>query len=282
MFPSELPKKQVSVQWDDNLRLIGYQFNPPRIEAGESSNLYLAWEILGYTALNEKMFLQLLDSRGQPVGQQEVEPISRKMYRWRDSGLILEQHPIRPVEDLDADLYFVRFGFFDPATGQRLPTYIADNQPTGSDELIVGPLYVSANGIDPTAPQHYRHAWFGREFLLQGYTLTPLDESTIVKLYWQSLAPTDINYTIFVQLLDSQNQIVAQTDAQPLQNIYPTSRWQPGDILAEQFVLPISVQELFAGNRLVTGMYDLSTGARLPVYNSRDDLLSNDMFQLEP
>jgi hypothetical protein len=108
LFPQQLPVKKVAVAWDDNLLLSGYEFTPPAVKAGETSTLLLAWNILGYTGLKEKMFIQLLDSGGHPVGQQEIEPISRKMYRWRDDGLILEQHPLQLGSDLNAGLYFAR------------------------------------------------------------------------------------------------------------------------------------------------------------------------------
>jgi hypothetical protein len=281
LFPQAVPRKQAAVAWADNLRLTGYEFAPATIEAGGSSHLVLAWEILSYTSLKEKMFLQLLDSRGNPVGQQEIEPISRKMYRWRDEGLILEQHPLRLNSDLSAGLYFVRLGFFDPDTGQRLPAYGPAQQPLG-DELMVGPLYVSAKGVNPISPQHPVRARLGNQIELLGYSLhsTGSQETTEVELYWQSQAPVEIDYTAFVQLLDEQNQIIAQADAQPLPNLYPTSRWQPGDVLSERFMLSIAGSELSAGHRWVTGMYDLSTGARLPAYTQQGEPLPDGLVQL--
>ncbi|HXV43274.1 MAG TPA: hypothetical protein VEC96_09440, partial [Anaerolineae bacterium] len=281
LFPQSVPRKQAAVAWADNLRLTGYEFTPATVEAGGSSQLVLAWEILSYTSLKEKMFLQLLDSRGNPAGQEEVEPISRKMYRWRDEGLILEQHPLQLNSDLSAGLYFVRLGFFDPDTGQRLPAYGSAQQPLG-DELMVGPLYVSANGINPISPQHPVRARLGNQIELLGYSIhsTGSQEATEVELFWQTQAPIEIDYTVFVQLLDEQNNIIAQADAQPLPNLYPTSRWQPGDVLSERFMLPIAESELSAGHRWVTGMYDLSTGARLPAYTQQGEPLPDGLVQL--
>lgn len=279
LFPQTMPQKKAAVSWGDNLGLVGYEFVPAAVEADRSSNLVLAWQILSYTGLEEKMFLQLLDSRGNPVGQQEVEPLSRKMYRWRDDGLILEQLPLQLGVDLSAGLYFVRLGFFNPDTGQRLPAFGPNGQPMG-DEFMVGPLYLSLTG-QPPQPQQMVKARLGDNFELWGYTLSPgPDNTTQVELFWQSLSPTDQNYTVFVQLLDSNNQIIAQADVQPLANIYPPSRWQPGDIISEQFTLPMAPSVLSTGVRLVTGMYDLSTGARLPVYNQQNQLQSDGLIEL--
>jgi len=80
LFLPHLPKKKSAVVWADNLALSGYEFIPDTIEAGGRSYLYLSWEILGYTGLEEKMFLQIVDRQGNGVSQAELDPISRKMY----------------------------------------------------------------------------------------------------------------------------------------------------------------------------------------------------------
>jgi len=281
LFPARMPRKEMSAEWVDNLRLTEYEFVPDSIQAGDTTNLYLAWEILGHTALQQKMFLQLLDSQGHPVGQQELDPISKKMYRWREDGLVLEQHPLNLGSELEAGLYFVRLGFFDPKTGQRLPAYGSEQQPLG-DELMLGPLYVTANGLDPIPAQAKMSAMLGDGFELVGYSIRPaeIENSTEVELYWRTRARVDIDYTVFIQLLDPQNQVLAQVDAQPLGELFPTSSWQPGDIISDQFVLPVKFEELMGENRLVTGMYDLSTGLRLPAYNVKGVLFPDNSIQL--
>jgi hypothetical protein len=281
LFPARMPRKEVSTEWADNLRLSRYEFEPEAIQAGESTRLDLAWEILGQTALEQKMFLQLLDSRGQPVGQQELDPPSKKMYRWRPDGLILEQHPLTFGPDVEAGLYFVRLGFFDPETGQRLPAS-GPRQESLGDELILGPLYVTANGLDPIRPESPMRAMLGGAFELVGYSIRPADQenSTAVELYWHTRTAVETDYTVFIQLLDAHKQVVAQVDAQPLAEIFPTSHWQPGDVISDRFLLPITFDEVGGENRLVTGMYDLATGLRLPAHDEEGVVLPDDSIRL--
>ncbi|MBN1995580.1 MAG: glycosyltransferase family 39 protein [Anaerolineae bacterium] len=280
LFWDKLPAKKAAVMWANNLALVDYAFDPATVSPGHTARLNLAWQILGYTGLAQKMFLQVLDSRGRPAGQQEVDPISRKMYRWRDEGLIFEQHYLPIASAAEPGLYFVRLGFFDPQTGQRLPTQNLDHTSLG-DEWIVGPLDVSVKGSAPRSPQQPVRARLGEQFEFLGYSFYPMaaENATEIELYWQARAPGEIDYTVFVQALDAQNQVIAQVDAQPLANIYPTSRWQPGDIIREKFILPIAASEL-QDRRLVTGMYNLATGARLPVYSEHGDLLPDSVIQL--
>jgi len=269
LFPTELPAKQADVMWADNLRLTGYEFLPSQTS---EVYLYLAWQILGQTSINGKLFLQLLDAQANPINQFELMPLSRKIYRWRPERRIMERHPLPLTADLATGLYFVRLGFFDPATMTRLPI-----QNQGGDEAILGPLYHMRPGesISPTMIMEGR---FGQAITLVGYDLKPEPTQTHVTLYWQATASPDLNYTAFVQLLDEQGKIVAQNDAQPLKGLYPTSRWQKGDRFYHTFTLAITTWPAQA--RLITGLYDLGSGVRLPAYDAHDVPLPDGVIEL--
>ena len=61
-----------------------------------------------------------------------------------------------------------------------------------------------------------------------------------VTLYWQATAPLNAELKTFVHLRDEGNGTVAQVDAAPLQGFYPTTAWQPGEILndTQRLTLP--------------------------------------------
>jgi 4-amino-4-deoxy-L-arabinose transferase-like glycosyltransferase len=279
LFPQKLPAHSVAVDWYDKLRLVGYEFTPALVDSSQENKLYLAWQILGDYWITEKMFLQVVDSGGAPVGQQEIEPPSRKMYRWRADSMILELHPLNFVGKLSPGLYFVRLGFFDPDTGRRLPIFQPENRQPLGDEWVVGPLVVMKTGSNPLKPAQPIKATLGDGLELIGYTTNSMGAATEVTLYWQSAASVQADYTVFLQLLNPANQLVAQVDTQPLAGLYPTSRWQPGDIIPQRLVLPVPAKEL-AGNRLVTGMYDIATGLRLPAYDGQAQPFANQAIEL--
>jgi hypothetical protein len=65
-----------------------------------------------------------------------------------------------------------------------------------------------------------------------------------------------------------------------LNGLYPTSAWQPGEIVVDEFELPLP-DVLAAGEySLVTGMYDLATGQRLPVTGRYGQSLPDNMIKL--
>jgi hypothetical protein len=102
-------------------------------------------------------------------------------------------------------------------------------------------------------------------------------------LQWQSLAIMDKDYTVFIQVLNSQDQIVGQVDAWPLQGTLPTSQWTPGQTIIDPYRVQLN-SNLPPGNyRLLIGWYLLADARRLPVLNSEgnpvdDKLVIPDLF----
>lgn len=84
---------------------------------------------------------------------------------------------------------------------------------------------------------------------------------------WQALAPLAENYTVFVQVVNGQDQIVGQVDSWPLQGTYPTSQWSTGEIVTDPYRIQLA-EELGPGPyRLLSGWYLLGTQERLSVLN---------------
>ncbi|GAB4541406.1 MAG: hypothetical protein Kow0063_32230 [Anaerolineae bacterium] len=109
---------------------------------------------------------------------------------------------------------------------------------------------------------------------LIGYDLPERDlapgDALAVTLYWQAETEMEIDYTVFVQLLDQDWQVVAQQDSPPQTGAAPTTTWLPGEILADAYTLPLP-QELAKGEyRLIAGMYNPATGNRLSVSTGGD------------
>ena len=90
-----------------------------------------------------------------------------------------------------------------------------------------------------------------------------------VQLRWQGLADMAQDYTVFLQVLDDQDQIVGQVDAWPLQGTYPTSRWQAGEIVDDVYEIQLSGDRPPGNYRLQAGFYLLATLRRLPVLDAQ-------------
>jgi len=111
---------------------------------------------------------------------------------------------------------------------------------------------------------------FGGRLRLLGYgldrdTVRP-GETIHLTLYWQALAPMEVDYSVFVHLVGEDDLIVAQRDSYPGQGNLPTSGWSLGPIVED--VYPISIPPTALAPqacRLVVGAYDYRTMERLPL-----------------
>jgi len=82
-------------------------------------------------------------------------------------------------------------------------------------------------------------------------------------LFWQAIAPMDVDYTVFIHLRDEQGATRAQRDAQPFDGLYPTSQWQPGETIAQPLEVDVPPDLTAGPYSLYIGLYRLDTMSRL-------------------
>ena len=103
---------------------------------------------------------------------------------------------------------------------------------------------------------------------LVGFTLADdvpaRDAPLAVTLVWQvGPAGTEMSYTVFVQLLDEQGRLIAQSDALPAAGARPTSGWRSGEYIVDKHRLRFKATAQAGPARLIVGMYDARSGERL-------------------
>ena len=84
-------------------------------------------------------------------------------------------------------------------------------------------------------------------------------------LYWQVEQAFPADYTVFSHLLDPDGQLWGQGDEQPIGGDYPTSAWAPGEVIRDEYEIPVGRDVPPGLYQLEVGMYVLDTGTRLPV-----------------
>jgi len=110
-----------------------------------------------------------------------------------------------------------------------------------------------------------QNANFNNQISLIGINIEPtvINNTIQFDLIWQSEQAVDINYTVFIHLLNENDEIIEQSDGQPTNGVYPTSAWFPSEQIIDSRQWTTSAP---AGTyRLQIGLYDLQTGLRLPV-----------------
>jgi len=123
---------------------------------------------------------------------------------------------------------------------------------------------------------------FGDVMRLLGYDLeTEAVEpggQVAVTLYWEALAPTDRDYTVFVHLLGEGELLVAQRDTFPGLGRLSTTWLEPGFRWADRYVIQMP-DTAYAPDvtQVEVGLYDVTTGARLPAMGSGGESLGDNV-----
>lgn len=99
-------------------------------------------------------------------------------------------------------------------------------------------------------------------------------------LYWQAEETPSRPYTVFVHLLDADGRLVTNWDNPPCRTVCPTDSWLPGEVVRDDYVIPLPAALPPGTYALQVGMYDSQTGDPLPVQSGGDAGVS-ERFTLE-
>jgi hypothetical protein len=93
---------------------------------------------------------------------------------------------------------------------------------------------------------------------LVGYRVEPPVDGADVELTlaWRARAPIGRAYSQFVHLADESGRVWGQRDGTPGEGLYPTTRWQPGEIVVERYDLTAAANAPKAEYSLKVGFYE--------------------------
>jgi 4-amino-4-deoxy-L-arabinose transferase-like glycosyltransferase len=262
----------LSVRYEDKIALLGYDLEREQVRPGEALSLTLYWKALAPMERDYSVFVQLFGRGGQSIGQRDSYPGlgNYPTSQWQPGQIVVDAYKV-PVSGEAAAPSRVRIdaGFYELDTMERLPARTDGGQ---SGAYTIGYLKLPP----PAARYDIEHpASFvlGERVELNGYDIAPAVARPggvlKVTLYWRARQTIAEDYTTFIHLVDSQGNIQAQADSQPLGGDYPTSLWGAGELIRDEPELALPESTPPGHYRLMVGMYLLDTGQRLPVSGDR-------------
>jgi hypothetical protein len=272
----EPPASQISLQanFANQLLLLGYDLPQRRVMPGDNLPMTLNWQALQSMPADFIMFTRLRDQAGKVWGGYDRRP--REVYStllW-EPGEVVEDSFTLPIKgDTPPGLYNLDIGFYLPV-GQApvsLPL-VQEGKLSQTTSVTLGPIKVghapAGLVVNSANPENKLNRPFGdpTNLTLLGYDLTPpLTDTLQLTLYWRCESPPLLDYTTFIHLRNAAGETVAQKDQPPLNGVYPTSLWDPGEIIADPITIPLPSGLPEGTYQLVVGLYDLHTGQRLTV-----------------
>ncbi len=267
----------VQANFANKIELLGYDLPARRAEAGSGIPLVLYWR--GLTQMRESyiIFVQLLDANLQRRGGYDRLPRETyPTYLWVPGEVVDDGFAVPVEANAPNGVYTIRIGLYRLENGQAasLPLMQAGH-PVDETSVVIGPIKIGGPPAGVVtkvfSPEHTLTVKLGETIALQGYDLRLKAQTLQLKLYWESLAQTETDYTVFVHLRDDAGKTVAQMDGPPLAGSYPTSLWDSGEIIPDTFTLNLPPGLERGTYRLVVGLYDPLTGARLAVPGTQDN-----------
>ncbi|MBN1310814.1 MAG: phospholipid carrier-dependent glycosyltransferase [Anaerolineae bacterium] len=222
------------------LRLLGSELETSETTPGGKVRLTLYWESLSPMDQDWSVFVHLQDSTGLIAAQRDTYPGLGLIattdlepgLRWADTYVVPIGDTAYAPETLD-----VYTGVYHLESGQRMLL------PDGSDRLKLGRVSLLANRGDDDVPNPIT-VNFSNELELIGYSvdtrLVSPGDTAAFTLYWRVSSRLDRNYTGSVQIFDSEFGKYGQWDDWLMDGSDQTSNWQPGKIVQNDWLVPLS------------------------------------------
>ena len=179
---------ELPVEFDHQLRLLGYNLPDRPYQPGEELPLALYWRCLEAGEEELVTFVQLLDGDGVLVAATEMPPTDGffPASRWQPGDVVRDRQALRLPASLPDGDYRLIAGLFRQADGGRLTVTAGARQP--KDHAILGHVSVQGREHDmtPPSPTYPLQERFGDVALLVGYDADVVQNQMILTLYWQA------------------------------------------------------------------------------------------------
>ncbi len=271
---------RLDISFGKVMKLLGYDLpTPNNPKPGDSLEVTLYWQSLAETNQDYSVFVHLLDENELVVAQRDMYP-GQGLYptsQWSVGDTIANRYVlILPETAFAPNQAQLEVGLYNFATGERLLAYGPNGELLGDNARFHEIEIVPRAEAGVPNPVHFN---LGNRIALVGYDMdrrTASSGETIhLTLYWQALAKMEENYSVFTHVLGEENRIWAQKDSWPQGGDAPTSSWQPGQTIEDEYALTINPDTPPDVYDVEIGLYLAETGDRLRIVGEGGRLLDD-------
>ncbi len=279
--PSLSVQHPVHLLFGGRIALLGYDLPQIEYRAGQAIPLDLYWQSFAGSTADFQAVLRLTDEAGRVLAE-SASPLPdappQSLVRAQDAlivpGRASGHRCSLTIEVRDGTTNRILYPTYALGHSQRTPLALSQVLIAEEQRLFTPP--------DIASP---RSEVLGDEIELLGYSLSDSSPAPGTELsftlYWRALRDVQRSYTVFVHLVDEEGHIWAQADAPPCGGARLTSGWIQDEIVIDERSITVG-QEVPPGlYTLVCGMYDATTGIRLPVSSQTGEPRPEDAIPLE-
>ena len=266
--------KILNANFGNQLTILGYDIPQNRVQPGESFPITLHLQAQRTMGRDLTIFNHLLDANSIQRGGADRKP--QNYYTtllWVPQEIVSDSYKVPVEANAPFGIYWLDVGLYPADQPSFSLPLVVDGRPIERNSVSLGPIKVGGPPpeliVTDAEPQNFINASFGDEITLLGFNLTDPNDNPItnLSLFWQANTVPQADYTVFIHLLDSEGNLIAQADSPPAAGTYPTSLWDADEIVIDKRQLP----ELASGHYTIqVGLYRTETGERLPTSESSD------------
>ncbi len=270
--PTPAVSKPLHTKFGQELALEGYELSAAKLQPGDELEVSLVWRTLDTPRTAYTVVLHLIGPDGAPDGDlvaQRDELLLGGYYQptvWPEDEAVVDRHTLTLPADLAPGRYRLEMGLY-PA-GYEEPLDDSENASLSTedwDRIVLD--YLTTTDTPSPSPEVPLDVDLDGQVRLLGYTLACDSQALTcnVQLHWQATAELGVDYTVFVHLVGEDGHVAGQHDGMPEGGFFPTSAWEPGEIVIDEHRIDMAADTPPGDYQLLTGLYRLETGTRLPV-----------------
>lgn len=230
------------------------------ILAGDELSLILYLQAVRAQPVDREIYLTLADRQGKEVASWQTWPLpTYPPHLWANGALAQAPMSFYLPPTLAEGEYSLSAGFYDTVRGVR-----GESASLATVQIVRRPITYEIPTLQyQVAPT----ATFGTHANLIGYDLSQAGNTLELSLTWQVLQTLLPPHHIFVHLLDTEGQRIAQSDAEPMTAVgrAPTGSWNAGEIITTEQLLTLPPGLQSTPITIQVGLYLPTSGVRLPV-----------------
>jgi hypothetical protein len=254
--------RPVNAQFESGMQLLGVELpEGAAVRPGKPLPITLYFSTPHVIDGFYTLFIHLADEHDRLLYQFDGVPAQGRhpTRQWLPGGIFADTYLIVVKDQQYAGLATLSLGFYQYDDKTKRQAVLNDQGVVIGDRIVLAQVRVH-NTTQPAPLQTKPMARWTNGIQLAAANIERDNANWPVAVHvkWQATQVVHTDYTVFVQLLDKTGKLLAQIDRPPQANRYPTSTWQPDDVIEDEyrFAQPLALEPAAQWDQMIIGLYD--------------------------